>query len=71
METTDKGSSTSDDAERLEHVEGAMRKLAAQHDPDIPLLAKLDRLRTAMRQGLKRGRRGTIGGRSHEQKRVA
>jgi hypothetical protein len=59
MESTGGNSSNDEDTGQLELVEEAMRKLAAQREPDIPLLARLDRLRNAVLQGLKRApRRG-------------
>jgi hypothetical protein len=50
MQSTDASSSNGDETGRLELVEQAMEKVAAHHSPDIPLLGKLDRLRTAVRQ---------------------
>jgi hypothetical protein len=36
--------------ERLELVEQTIRRVAAGSDPDLELLARLDRLRTRLRQ---------------------
>jgi hypothetical protein len=44
-----------DEAKRLELIEQAMRELASQRVPDIPLLARLDRLRAQAREALRRG----------------
>jgi hypothetical protein len=50
----DRKSATRDEAKRLELIEQAMRELAAQRSPDIPLLARLDRLRAQAREALRR-----------------
>jgi hypothetical protein len=50
----DRKSAPRDEARRLELIEQAMRELAAQRSPDIPLLARLDRLRAQAREALKR-----------------
>jgi len=51
----ERSKSSRDEARRLELIEQAMRELAAHRSPDIPLLARLDRLRTQAREALKRG----------------
>jgi hypothetical protein len=43
-----------DEAKRVEVIEQAMRELASQRSPDIPLLARLDRLRAQAREALRR-----------------
>ena len=47
----------SDETEQLELVEQTMRKVAAERDPDLALLALLDRLRTQVRHALRRNSR--------------
>ena len=42
------------EAQRVELIEQAMKDLAAQREPDIWLLARLDRLRAQVRSALKR-----------------
>ena len=43
----------------LELVEQTMKQVAAHRDPDLSLLAKLDQLRTQLRQALTRGSSGS------------
>ena len=53
-ESTERRLPNRDDAKRLELIEQAMKDLAAQRVPDIPLIARLDRLRTQAREALRR-----------------
>ena len=50
---------SSGDEDTLELVEQTMKQVAAHRDPDISLLAKLDRLRTQVRQTPTRGSTGS------------
>jgi len=55
VERNGRGSPNRDEAKRLELIEQAMKELASQRAPDIPLLARLDRLRAQAREALRRG----------------